>query len=69
VDVTESDGTVISVFEEYVAEHYNYCDLCEKYHEDSLTEIDNDMFVCSKCLENKYEFVDGFYILQSAHAS
>ncbi len=58
----------MSVNRNYADEHFQICDFCGKYHEEPLTQVDDD-FVCNKCLNNEYEFVDGRYVLKSEHAA
>jgi len=61
VDVIESDGTIISVHEDYAVEHYHFCDICERYFEEPSTETSDGFSVCDLCLEKDYELVDGSY--------
>ena len=68
VEVIQNDGTIMHVNSDYAEDHYQICDSCGKYHEDPLTQIDEDEFICNECLRS-YEFVDGSYVLVSEHAA
>ncbi len=65
VEVVQSDGTSMTVNRNYAEEHFSVCDSCDKYHEDALTQVEEDLFVCSKCLEDDYEIVEGSYVFKS----
>ena len=67
IEVIQEDGSTMSVNRNYADEHYQICDSCGKYHE-KLTQVDDD-FICNKCLNDEYEFVDGSYVLKSEHAA
>ncbi len=53
----------------YAEEHFSVCDSCGKYHEDPLTQVEEDLFVCNKCLMEDYEDVDGSYVLKSGQVA
>ncbi len=64
VEVVQGDGKIMLVSIDYAEDNYSICDHCSKYHEDPLTPIDDDEFICNKCFK-EYEFVDGSYVLKS----
>lgn len=68
VDAIDSDGNLITVHEDYAAEHYHFCDICERYFEVPTTETADGFYVCSLCLEEDYELVDGQYQYKSRQA-
>ncbi|MDP8269439.1 MAG: hypothetical protein P9L97_11995 [Candidatus Tenebribacter davisii] len=61
VEVIESDGTLITVHEDYAAENYHFCDICERFFENPTTETADGFCVCGLCLEKDYELVEGSY--------
>ena len=69
VEVVQEDGTFMSVYKNYADENFNICDNCGKYHEEPLTQVEENHFVCNECLKEEYVFVDGNYVLKSEHAS
>ena len=56
------------VYVNYAEEHYQICEFCGKYHEDPLTQVDEENFVCDECLK-EYELLDGSYVLKSEHVA
>ncbi len=69
VEVIQDDGSPMSVYKNYAEENYQICDFCGKYHEEALTQVDGDDFICTECLKENYEFADGSYVLKSEHAA
>ena len=69
VDVVQEDGSTMSVKRNYADDHYQICDSCGKYHEEPLTQVKENHFVCNECLKEEYVFVDGSYVPKSEHAA
>lgn len=68
IEIVQSDGTNMTINWNYAEEHFSVCDSCGKYHEDPLTQVENDEFICNECLRN-YEFVEGNYVLNSGQVA
>ncbi|MCF8346831.1 MAG: hypothetical protein K9G38_06435 [Bacteroidales bacterium] len=65
MEVIDSDGNLMIVHEDYAAEHFHFCDSCEKYFEKSTTETSDGFCVCNLCLDKDYELIDGSYEFKS----
>jgi len=52
-----------------VERHFHKCDVCEKFHENPLTQVDDITIICDRCLEEEYELIDGSYILKTGQAA
>ena len=65
----QSDGTIILVNENYAEKYFYKCDICEKYHEVLLTQVDDIQIICDKYLKDEYELVDGSYVLKKEQAA
>ena len=46
----QSDRTIILVNADYAESIFYRCDICEKYPEEPLTQVDEGYLVCNKCL-------------------
>ena len=47
----------------------NKCDICEKFHEEPLTRVDDIQIICDKCLVESYELIDRSYVLNTEQAA
>jgi len=57
------------VNEDYAEKHFHKCDICEKFHEEPLIQIDDIQMICDKCLEEHYNLIDGSYVLKREQAA
>jgi hypothetical protein len=69
VEAVRSDGSTIYITREYAEGQYYFCDACESFHEEPMTQTDDDDYVCSECLEEDYELIDDSYVLKSGQAA
>ena len=64
VELFQSDRTIILVNADYAEKHFYRYDICEKYSEEPLIQVDEGYLVCNKCLKEEYELIDGSYVMQ-----